>query len=62
MNILISGATGFIGIRLCEVLSKEGHQLTVLSRDADSAKTKLPMISSAHSWKVMSERGTRSGV
>ena len=42
MNILVTGGTGFIGKRLCEVLARRGHQLTVLSRDAKRAETVLP--------------------
>ena len=56
MNILITGATGFVGKRLCGVLSESGHQLTVLSRNAESAKTKLPVINSAFSWDVIREQ------
>ena len=32
MNILITGGTGFIGKELCQVLIKQEHQLTVLTR------------------------------
>lgn len=31
-NILISGGTGLVGTRLCEVLSARGHEVRVLSR------------------------------
>jgi hypothetical protein len=34
MNITISGASGFIGRRLLQVLARDGHSLTVLSRQA----------------------------
>ncbi len=36
MNILITGATGFVGSRLVEKLVKDGHEVTVLSRQASS--------------------------
>jgi uncharacterized protein len=32
MRILVTGASGFIGRRLCELLSKDGHELWALSR------------------------------
>src|ERR1700719_177362 len=32
-SILVTGGTGFIGTRLCEILVEEGHQVTVLTRD-----------------------------
>ena len=42
-NILITGATGFIGSRLVEALAGAGHQVTVLARDpAKAAKLKPP--------------------
>jgi uncharacterized protein (TIGR01777 family) len=34
MHILITGGTGFIGGPLCECLLSEGHQLTLLTRQA----------------------------
>ena len=40
MNILITGGTGLIGKRLCAALLQQGHDLTVLSRNPDSVKTK----------------------
>ena len=39
-NVLITGATGFIGSRLVEALAGAGHQVTVLARDPANA-TKL---------------------
>jgi len=50
MKILVTGATGFIGQKLCEVLSQSGHHLVGLSRSVDSAKQKLPDLSEVFSW------------
>ena len=39
MNILITGASGFLGGHLCQALEKEGHTLTRLnSRNCDLTK------------------------
>ncbi len=50
MKILITGATGFIGSRLCEILSQAGHTLTALSRDGATAQRKVPHLQEAFSW------------
>jgi uncharacterized protein (TIGR01777 family) len=36
-NILVTGATGFIGQQLCKVLLSQGHSLTLLVRDYQKA-------------------------
>lgn len=36
-HILVTGGTGFIGLRLCDHLIKEGHRVTVLTRDIHKA-------------------------
>ncbi|MDH4235081.1 MAG: TIGR01777 family oxidoreductase [Gallionella sp.] len=40
MQILITGGTGLIGKQLCKALLKEGHELTVLSRNPASVPAK----------------------
>ncbi len=50
MNILVTGATGFIGSRLCSKLARAGHTVSALSRDAASAKRRVPDLSVAFSW------------
>lgn len=42
MNILITGGTGFIGQRLCQVLQTQGHQLWVLTRNIERARQRFP--------------------
>ena len=50
MNITISGASGFIGRRLLQVLAEAGHSLDVLSRNAG---TKLPAGVRLSVWDAM---------
>ncbi len=37
MNVVVTGGTGFIGRALCEVLSRKGHGVTVLTRKGGAA-------------------------
>ena len=41
LNVLITGATGFIGVPLCRELQARGARLTVLTRDAERARRRL---------------------
>lgn len=61
MNILILGATGFIGSHIAAKLSAEGHAVTGLGRDTARLAARMPQISwvrtdlgkllTAESWK-----------
>jgi uncharacterized protein len=42
MKVAITGATGFVGTRLVDRLQSEGHQILVLTRNADSARRIFP--------------------
>ncbi|SHJ39356.1 Nucleoside-diphosphate-sugar epimerase [Clostridium cavendishii DSM 21758] len=42
MNIVITGATGFIGTALCQELINNGHNVTSIIRPNSSKKGKLP--------------------
>lgn len=42
MKIAVTGATGFVGSRLCERLLEQGHTLVVLSRNPDAARLRFP--------------------
>ncbi|NLH50507.1 MAG: TIGR01777 family protein [Myxococcales bacterium] len=58
MKIIVTGATGFIGGRLCRALLERGHEVVALSRSRKSAEVKLgPQVQvaewdgrSAESW------------
>jgi uncharacterized protein (TIGR01777 family) len=42
MHLLITGGTGFIGTALCRALLARGDRVTVLTRDARHARSRLP--------------------
>ena len=50
MRVLITGATGFVGRRLCRVLAEGGHELAALSRDPEAAMRELPQLADAYPW------------
>ena len=51
MRILITGATGFIGRRLCQRLDDDGHEVWALSRDPTRAQAEVPLLAGCHSWE-----------
>jgi uncharacterized protein YbjT (DUF2867 family) len=42
VNVLVAGATGFVGSHLVPRLVAEGHRVRCLSRNVDRARTRLP--------------------
>ena len=53
MKILLTGATGFIGRKLALRLSKEGHELVILTRNAKRASLQLGSLCQAVSCDLM---------
>jgi hypothetical protein len=42
LTVAVTGATGFIGRRLCAALGEAGHGVVVVSRDAQRAAGQVP--------------------
>lgn len=60
MKVAVTGATGFVGSRLVERLQSEGHQVVVLTRNPQKARTQFP--STVYSGvEVVAYDPTRSG-
>ncbi|MCS7198506.1 MAG: TIGR01777 family oxidoreductase [Candidatus Bipolaricaulota bacterium] len=55
MKILITGATGFLGRRVCDVLSQAGHTLVALSRDPQRAKQLVPQLTEVFGWDALAQ-------
>jgi uncharacterized protein len=56
MKCLLTGATGFVGKKLVLELARQGHEIVVLSRNAASAKGKLPVPVTAFGWNPTEEK------
>jgi uncharacterized protein (TIGR01777 family) len=54
MRIIVSGGTGFIGRPLVKALLENGHNVTVLSRNAASARPLLPSSAACINWNPRS--------
>ncbi|QJQ96001.1 MULTISPECIES: TIGR01777 family oxidoreductase [Halomonadaceae] len=48
MRILVTGGSGFVGQRLCERLHQAGHELLVVSRRPEKARSRLPQGTRVH--------------
>lgn len=55
MRVLVTGATGFVGHRLCEVLSESDCRVTALSRSPEAARRTVPCLSQAYPWSPVRE-------
>ncbi len=50
MKVLVTGATGFVGNALLIALKNKGHEIAVLTRNADDAGFRLPVLCEVYSW------------
>ena len=57
MNIVVTGATGFIGRPLCRALVEHGHAVTALTRDARSALERLGPSVECIEWSMVGADG-----
>ena len=60
MKIAITGATGFVGSRLVEKLKNDGHQLLILTRNANRAQRLYPA-SQFPNLEIIAYQPTESG-
>ncbi|HEX6290653.1 MAG TPA: TIGR01777 family oxidoreductase [Herpetosiphonaceae bacterium] len=54
-RVVITGATGLIGKRLCEQLKAKGYQIVVFSRDPQQARRSLPGAAEYITWTPAEE-------
>ena len=52
MKILVAGATGFIGQELLKKLYENNHDIVVLTRDAELAGVRLPVLAEVKEWSL----------
>ncbi len=51
MKVLVTGATGFVGKKLARSLVNNRHSVSVLTRDTESARKRLPLTCEFHKWE-----------
>jgi uncharacterized protein (TIGR01777 family) len=54
VRVLVTGATGFLGRKICASLAGDGHRTVALSRNAGAARAKLPEAGELLSWDPIS--------
>jgi NAD dependent epimerase/dehydratase family enzyme len=50
MRVLVTGATGFIGARLCQALRERGERVKALSRAPREAERTVQGLEQCHAW------------
>jgi uncharacterized protein (TIGR01777 family) len=61
MRVLVTGATGFLGSRVCDVLLGRGDEVVALSRDPERARRTNP-VATWHAWEPAAERPPESAL
>ena len=51
MKVLVTGATGFVGKKLASELVKRGHTVSILTRDRQSARKRMPVECGIYQWE-----------
>lgn len=59
MKILVTGAGGFIGARLCQTLRDAGHEPVALARDPQTVRRNIPALSGAFAWDALRQYAPR---
>ncbi|MDP7039726.1 MAG: TIGR01777 family oxidoreductase [Myxococcota bacterium] len=62
MKILITGASGFVGTALCAALKEKGHEVGVLSRNAERTRQNLPNMDSYTAWDPENEPASKEAL
>ncbi len=55
MKVLITGATGFVGKYVLKELAERGHEIVVVSRNIEKAKTRIDIPHEAFKWDPLNE-------
>ena len=55
MRVLVTGASGFLGSRVCDALLARGDEVVGLTRDPDRARETNPTVT-WHAWRPAAER------
>lgn len=55
-NVLVTGATGFIGSRVCDALREKEYTVNAVSRDPERARKKLNSVNEIYAWNPDTEQ------
>lgn len=55
-NVLVTGATGFIGSRVCDTLHEKDYTVNAVSRNPERARTKLNQVNEIYAWSPETEQ------